>query len=478
MSPQSQTVDYDALAQQHGASAAPVDYDALAQQHGAGVEAEHLAAPPSFWDKVKKTFAPQQVPRMSDEEFAAYKKEHPESPGTTEGSGMLGGLAEWDKASGGEIAGGVGEILKGNVSRGLHRIISGTGNAAAPVAALVGPAMAAAAPVSTALSLAGGVAGNKVAEAGAEALGASPDQSALAGDIGGLIGGVAAAKLPAAASRTVLLGKTPQEAYQSALKPSTTIPLAKVERIVNTGLENEIPVSKSGSEKLSSLLDDLHDRVTAEIGAGQGKTVNKFKVASRLSNTADKFATQVNPEADLNAVSDAGNEFLRTQPGEIPAADAQALKVGTYRQLGSKAYGELKGATIESQKALARGIKEELANQFPELSSLNAAEGSMYDLQPVLEKAIQRQGNHQILGIGTPIAAGATKAVTGSSTMAAVAGAVKAVVDNPIVKSRLAIALSKGGMAPSVANARIRAYSAALAASAANSETEGDHATQ
>ena len=46
---------------------------------------------------------------------------------------------------------------------------------------------------------------------------------------------------------------------------------------------------------------------------------------------------------------------------EDRAADAQAMKQGTYRALGDKAYGELKGASIEAQKAQARGLKEELA---------------------------------------------------------------------------------------------------------------------
>jgi hypothetical protein len=68
---------------------------------------------------------------------------------------------------------------------------------------------------------------------------------------------------------------------------------------------------------------------------------------------------------------------LRKQPNDISTSDAQALKTGTYRQLKSKSYGEMKSATIESQKALTRGIKEELANQFPEIAKLNAKEGEL-----------------------------------------------------------------------------------------------------
>lgn len=53
--------------------------------------------------------------------------------------------------------------------------------AASPAAAMVLPAAAATAPVSTALGIVGGVGGQKIAHAGAEALGATPDQADLAG---------------------------------------------------------------------------------------------------------------------------------------------------------------------------------------------------------------------------------------------------------------------------------------------------------
>ena len=484
------------------------------------VSAGKQNAPPtdeSLWGRIKAALVPRPFYGMdknpdgspkykSQEEYSAAMAGKPhELPGSTEGPGMLEGLSDYDKASGGEIGGGVHDISNGNVAKGLHRVITGFMAASTPVAVLAAPA-AAAAPITTALGAAGGIAGAKVARAGAEAMGATPDQADLAGDIGGFAGGYAGSKLPTVAAKAALLGRSPEEAYQSALKPSTTIPPAKVDKIVQTGLKNAIPVSEAGTEKLGSLLDDLHDKVSAEIAGGQGKTIDPQAVAQRADSVKARFANQVNAGEDLDAIEAVKQRFLEEQgmrPGKpavppkptgvldaqgnpvmspavpaqpptpaqpIPAADAQAMKVGTYQQLKGKAYGELKGATIEAQKALARGIKEELASQFPELSALNAAEGSLYDLQPVLEKAVQRVGNHQLLGIGTPIAAGATKAVTGSSGAAAIVGTLKAVVDNPVVKSHLAIALDRAGVPPGVAAARIQSYVGGLAASAASAE--------
>lgn len=307
------------------------------------------------------------------------------------------------------------------------------------------------------------------------------EESAQQGDVGGVLGhavavpavaaftaGVAkgAGVVSDAAGRAALLGRSPEAAYESALKPSTTIPEGRRAALVQTGLQEGIPVSKAGIDLLNSKISDLSDSITNKInaGAGNGVTVNPYKVTSRLNQTASRFSNQVNPEADLGAISDAGNEFLRNNPQPIPADQAQAMKQGTYAQLGDKAYGEMSTATKEAQKALARAIKEELASQIPEISQLNADEGRLLNLEPVLEKAINRIGNHQLIGIGTPITTAGVRAVTGSSKLAAAAGVMKAVLDDPVVKSRLAIMVSKGGnVPPATAIERVAAYGAALA---------------
>lgn len=278
-------------------------------------------------------------------------------------------------------------------------------------------------------------------------------------------------------------GSFPERMYQSALKPPPgSYSTSEVGNMVKTGLENKIPVSASGLQKLSGLVDDLNSKVKAEIQTGnqQGATINKFDVTRRLSDTAKKFETQVNPEADLQAISESGNEFIRNQPGQISVADAQALKQGTYRQLKSKSFGELKSATIESQKALARGIKEELQNQFPEIGGLNAKEAQLIGLDGALERAVRRIDNHQLLGIGTPLAVGAGGVLTGSPVGAAASGVLKLVLDNPEFKSKLAIALNKAGKGSipfPTAMARVAGYSNALG-KAANQNMPSDNQAQ
>lgn len=286
-------------------------------------------------------------------------------------------------------------------------------------------------------------------------------------------GGAAAATSPKAGtvanpkpvlSRAVLLGRTPGQAYESALKPSTTMPEAQRAGIVNTGLTENIPVSKGGLEKIADRIDELNNKIAATIqtGAKQGAVVDPQAVAARTGAVRNQFATQVTPKSDLEAIDSATNEFLSGNQNSIPLDQAQAMKQGTYRALGKKAYGEMKGARVEAEKALARGLKEEIAVQFPEIGKLNASESQLLDLQPALERAVNRIGNHQLGGIGAPITAGATRAITGSGKLAAAAGLLKAVLDDPYIKSKLAIALSQKGVPHAQALARVQSYQSSL----------------
>jgi hypothetical protein len=286
-----------------------------------------------------------------------------------------------------------------------------------------------------------------------------------AGATAGIATNIAAPELLKGVSARLPVGELPERLYQSALKPSPALAASKVQGMVQSGLDNSIPVSATGVEKLGGLISDLGDKVSAEIQAGSnaGATVDPFKVASRLSDTSKRFANQVNPEGDLNAIGESGNEFLRNNPAPIPAADAQALKQGTYTALKDRTYGQQGTATVEAQKALARGIKEELENQFPEIQGLNAQQGQAASLQKSLTRAVQRIDNHQLLGIGTPLAAGAGGAIAGAPG-AAVMGVLKFVLDQPEFKSKLAYTLSRAGKGVPLpaAAARIAAYSTQL----------------
>lgn len=144
------------------------------------------SAPSGLGDQVVQwlhdTFAPRQVPQQ---------KPTGEMPGSFEGHPE--NVGEYIPRTAGEMAGGVKDIAHGDIAKGAHRVISGAGEAVAPVAL---PFAAAAAPAATAVALGTGAVGQTVGKEGAKALGASEDQSDLAGDITGLAAGYGSSKLP------------------------------------------------------------------------------------------------------------------------------------------------------------------------------------------------------------------------------------------------------------------------------------------
>lgn len=184
---------------------------------------------------------------------------------------------------------------------------------------------------------------------------------------------------------------------QSAIKPGIS---EDAPRIVQTMLDEGVNVTENGVRKLEQILGDTNQAIAQEIASTPG-AVSHLKVASRLNDTARKFGQQVNPQADLAAISDVGDNFL-THPNLSGAAqslpDAQAMKVGTYQRLSGK-FGELSNATTESEKALARGLKEEIAAQVPGVSALNAREGNILETLEPLERRVMIQGRSNPIGL-------------------------------------------------------------------------------
>jgi hypothetical protein len=116
-----------------------------------------------------------------------------EGPGVRDIPGSFEGhpenIGEWPIAGPGQIGKGVKDIAQGKFARGGHEVLSGAGNTMMPFTPFIGTA----APLTTVRALAGGYIGGRAGEGAADVLKATPDQKALAGDVGNLVaGGVAA----------------------------------------------------------------------------------------------------------------------------------------------------------------------------------------------------------------------------------------------------------------------------------------------
>lgn len=188
-----------------------------------------------------------------------------------------------------------------------------------------------------------------------------------------------------------------KDVMQSALKPTIAqLRTGKAARAIETLLEQGINATKGGVAKMKASISELNTQIADAI-KNSPAVVDKSKVAQYLQGTLDKFSKQVNPEADTKAIKAAWDEFINhpllAGKQDIPVKLAQEMKQATYKSLGEKSYGELKGAATEAQKTLARGLKEEIASAVPGIDGLNKAESQLINALNVTERRALMDAN-------------------------------------------------------------------------------------
>lgn len=187
----------------------------------------------------------------------------------------------------------------------------------------------------------------------------------------------------------------------SALKPNpslmreagTTAP-----ELVKTLLDEGVNVTPGGLDKLQRLVTATNDEIKQLVKNTPGE-IQKEMVAARVLPTAQRLSQQVNPQKALKDVGKTVTRFMEhpTMPGTLSVPEAQALKVGTYKQIG-KDYGKLSNATVETQKALARGLKEEIEAKAPGIKNLNAREADLMAAQDAVAHRVSIAGNRDPVG--------------------------------------------------------------------------------
>jgi hypothetical protein len=189
----------------------------------------------------------------------------------------------------------------------------------------------------------------------------------------------------------------------SAIKPSLEhLKSGEAARAVQTMFDEGINASKGGIENVQNRISDLNNQIKTAI-SNSPATVNKQSVAQRLNGVDNTFMNQVDPIKDLQNINTTRDNFLFNHPAltgvnDIPVAQAQAMKQGTYKQINNK-YGEIGSAETEAQKALARGLKEEIATAVPEISGLNSQESKLINVLNVAERRILLEGNKNPAGL-------------------------------------------------------------------------------
>lgn len=233
------------------------------------------------------------------------------------------------------------------------------------------------------------------------------------------------------------LTKVAEKLYQSALKPTEEAIKAGV---LKTGLAERVWLTKGGVEAAANKIDDLEAALGKVIDEGQanGAKISTAGLKEFVAPIRGWFET-VDVKASKEAqkyIDTTLRNFEKRYGKNIPIEEAQKLKVNTMRLLRNS-YGELSNVNRETQKNIARFLKEGIVEKAPEAGQINSRLKNLYALDQSLDKASKRIGNLNLLGLGVKLGA----ASRGSA--GAVVGLVADLMDKAAIKSGAAIGINE-----------------------------------
>ena len=237
----------------------------------------------------------------------------------------------------------------------------------------------------------------------------------------------------------------PQRLYQSSLKIPRKKGVRKQDTLLNAGLEypawraGALP-TRRGMEALGQKIKGLQDTIDTTIQPGQ-KLVSTDLVLQRVDDLRADLVRKGASKRDLRAIDSVRKDFENIAPGSfIDAKRAQEIKTGKNTRL-KKMYGEMKSAQIEAEKSIVRGLKEELEDIYPELKTLNAAQGEAIELSNALSNAFMGHRAQNIVGISilSPLAHVADNPALKAALGRALHRARNHVIGNPRAAAKLGI---------------------------------------
>ena len=233
--------------------------------------------------------------------------------------------------------------------------------------------------------------------------------------------------------------------YESAAKFGTTIPTKQRERMVETGLKEQIKLSQKGLDKATSKIDDLGNRMDTLIN--NATDANVKVPASEIFRFIDETKQSLGGPrieaakdlAEINKITKDFQKYLtKIKTKELTPRQLQDFKTDAYKRIDfQKAPEKPSVAKEETYKSMSRAAKESIEQQIPEISAINQEYGRLKELLPSLERSVARIENRDILGIGGGVKAAGGRAVGGD--VGAVIGAGQGILEMPKVKSNIAL---------------------------------------
>ena len=249
---------------------------------------------------------------------------------------------------------------------------------------------------------------------------------------------------------------TPTGLYKSATKMSTVLSEAERTHLADVALEAGIMPTIKGLEKIDGKITKIDETIAGMIDETNltGNQMPLGELFKEFKDLKSKRTLSASGLKDARAIDRVRKEILKANAkikrGKLTPKETQQLKQTIYKDI-SNHYNKMKNssANISAQKAVARGAKKYLESILPEIKNLNKADADLINLKNALDRPVSRIANRDIIGLGMASKAGGGGVVGGMvggpevAAAAAASGVIFGILDDPIVKSKIAIVLDK-----------------------------------
>jgi len=197
------------------------------------------------------------------------------------------------------------------------------------------------------------------------------------------------------------ISKVPEGMWSALLKRTSTSVAKNPELEKQISKEGIVGMTKGGiSKKLGLKIQESELQLSDLLSKNEGK-ISTIKVVDNLRSIYNHYSNIPGETEATNKILEIGNSLL-DKGKTISVADANQLKRDIYG-LVQNTYG--KGlleipAKKEAQKAIARGLKQEIEKVVPEAKNINVKLAIYIQAQKAIDQRIARETGKGIAGTG------------------------------------------------------------------------------
>ena len=175
----------------------------------------------------------------------------------------------------------------------------------------------------------------------------------------------------------------------------------KAEAAARAMLGEGLNPSESGVNALKTGITSGDAQVNQLI-ANSPATVNAGVTPHVLSDVMKKFADSPKAELAAEEVAKAQATFEKLVAGQdqIPIQKAQALKQGYQKSVSDAGYGAIKTPAVETEKAIARRLREQISEAEPAVADINSKNAALINALKVVEPGVVKRPEFNPIGFG------------------------------------------------------------------------------